>query len=107
MNRERLEQLKKYHGKSTTPLAWHMEQLIDAILDEAPTITPPIYTPGVWYGWSGGECPVDGRTLVDMEFTNRHRTRGNAGAWAWAHTNEGDDIIAFRIVPNHETGARR
>lgn len=65
-----------------------------------------------WIKWNGGDCPVPKRTLVDVEHRDGDfgtflfagtdeflpQSRGNANAEDWSHTDEGGDIIAYRVV---------
>ena len=56
-----------------------------------------------WVKWAGGECPVDGKTKVDVRFLNGDELFGCdtpwlAGDYDWAHENSTYDIIAYRIV---------
>lgn len=54
-----------------------------------------------WIEWTGGECPVDYCTLVDV----RHRdgdvffaeAAGFASAHDWDHDDVGGDIMAYRL----------
>lgn len=61
-----------------------------------------------WIEWQGGECPVDGRTRVDVRFrdgtlwTNRAagslaRNDDDENYWIWEPTSPEDDIIAYRV----------
>lgn len=55
-----------------------------------------------WYGWNGGECPVDGDVMVETV----HRSSvtliaGKAESRIWTHggkNHPNGDIVAFRIV---------
>ncbi len=72
---------------------------IDAILADE----PPEFQPGVWYDWSGGECPVDEDAKVEVEL----RVLGILGAclgrwWTWSHADCVGDIVRFRIVPEDD-----
>lgn len=55
-----------------------------------------------WIAWSGGECPVDERTRVQIKF--RDGSEGpifHAKAWDWSHREEplcARDIVAYRVV---------
>ncbi len=59
-----------------------------------------------WIKWDGGECPVSGDTMVQI--IERAETKENfsdwvahAGGYRWAHLNQQNDIIAYRI---HKAG---
>lgn len=65
---------------------------------------------GKWIEWAGGECPVDGATLVDVKFRG-HGALLNRYAWehddaiktfsCWHHSRsepDSADIIAYRVV---------
>lgn len=50
-----------------------------------------------WLPWSGGTCPVERHTMVDLKFrdgTILHNTLGRS--YMWALTHDGDDIVAYR-----------
>lgn len=47
-----------------------------------------------WFVWSGGECPVDRETLVDVKLRNGDAENGTeAVSWDWSHTDNGSDIV--------------
>ncbi|KKL18572.1 hypothetical protein LCGC14_2474210, partial [marine sediment metagenome] len=72
---------------------------------EDPACELPTYTPGQWYDWSGGVCPVDGKMMVKVEFRNKSRPGANkAETWRWYHSDGGAqaDIVRFRIVPEDD-----
>lgn len=59
-----------------------------------------VFPPG-WIAWSGGKCPVDKKTIVDVKFRNGTERSGHyAKAWSWEHRSltEGGDIVAYRLV---------
>ena len=52
-----------------------------------------------WIPWAGGECPVNGRPLVEVIFRNNVRDTDKASEYSWDHLCEsGYDIIAYRVV---------
>lgn len=67
-----------------------------------------------WIEWSGGECPVPKRTLVDVKTRDgdfgmflfagtcdyEERSEGGSMAYIWEHDHddEGSDIVAYRVV---------
>lgn len=59
-----------------------------------------------WQIWNGGECPVPGDTLVQVQFAcdSRSFAEGNepdvAGEFRWDHTSDyrSVDVIAYRTV---------
>ena len=51
-----------------------------------------------WIEWGGGECPVDGRGMVDVIFGHGGRMSANiADCWRWTHEGTDSDIIAYRL----------
>ena len=59
---------------------------------------------GVWIKWSGGERPVDGSTMVDVEFAGGGENVGWADQFSqdqWRGRGNYDDIIAYRVVPQN------
>lgn len=51
-----------------------------------------------WITWNGGECPVDSKTLVEMEIRSGEKSTGTAGDWWWGCDNQCYDIVAYRVV---------
>lgn len=56
------------------------------------------YNNGQIWGWNGGECPVHPKTVVEVWFRCKDSDGGQAGGLGWIHTDEYDDIIAFKVV---------
>lgn len=51
-----------------------------------------------WIDWGGGDCPVDGREMVDVIFGRGGRISTNiADCWRWNHSGTDSDIIAYRL----------
>lgn len=51
-----------------------------------------------WIDWGGGDCPVDGREMVDVIFGHGGRMSANiADCWRWSHDGTDSDIIAYRL----------
>lgn len=63
------------------------------------------YNDGNWYGWAGGDCPVDPKSLVEAlwvdpqgEFNKLVLPAENL-AWKGFHkSNLNDPISAFRVI---------
>jgi hypothetical protein len=59
-----------------------------------------------WIKWTGGECPIKSdKTRVEVEYNDSDREGPSiAGIWRWdwACGGRGGDIIAYRIVDDHE-----
>lgn len=53
---------------------------------------------GVWYDWQGGECPVDGDTVVYVRLASGDEDGGKATSFYWNHDGDGADIVAYRVV---------
>lgn len=53
-----------------------------------------------WIAWHGGECPVDGDTLVNVQLRNGGRIGGatRAGGLSWRHEGLYNDIVAWRLA---------
>lgn len=61
------------------------------------------YESGVWYGWNGGDCPVDPRTKVEVAIRYDHTKRISTGDHTYAGDYRWDAdrvavIVAFLIV---------
>lgn len=53
-----------------------------------------------WIEWTGGKCPVDSDTIVDVKYRKPDRYLFNsdrAGDFYWSHEGFGCDIIAYRL----------
>jgi len=56
-----------------------------------------------WIPWSGGECPLDRLTQVDVRYRAGDEFMGAgsmwlAGSYNWNHDESDYDIIAYRIA---------
>lgn len=64
-----------------------------------------------WIEWSGGECPVDPDTLVEVKWGNPNRRTMEAvpaqtwseAPYEWSITDQDNEpdiqIVAYRVVP--------
>lgn len=52
-----------------------------------------------WIEWKGGECPVDGDSIVDVEFnfSAGHTVSGAAKGLSWRHEWKYSNIIKYRL----------
>ena len=50
-----------------------------------------------WIEWNGGECPVDGNTVVDVIFRSGKSCKDVAMQFCWASSGSPCDIIKYRI----------
>ncbi|MAF05937.1 MULTISPECIES: hypothetical protein [unclassified Herbaspirillum] len=58
-----------------------------------------------WIEWKGGECPVDGETIVQVGFRDGIEMQGErADFWDWSHARRRSfaDIVAYRVVKEKE-----
>lgn len=56
---------------------------------------------GGWIEWGGGECPVDTKLLVDVEYPDGTACKRFAGEfrWDWRYNGkDGGDIVRYRVV---------
>lgn len=57
-----------------------------------------------WIEWHGGERPVAFGDLVEVVYLDQPRPEQHAihecfaGFFSWQHTDENDDIVAYRVV---------
>lgn len=65
------------------------------------------YNDGKWHGYDGGGCPVDERSIVQIQTASETRLEVNkepeshhreAKSWVWSIDGDGGDIIAFRVT---------
>jgi len=49
-----------------------------------------------WIEWSGGECPVEGSSIVDVEFNDGRILSGLAISFSWLHEWVSGNIIKYR-----------
>jgi hypothetical protein len=62
-------------------------------------LEPPTADDDGWIPWHGGECPVDGRTPVEVRWRNgEQRTGKRADDFGWYDLYGPDSIVAYRIV---------
>jgi hypothetical protein len=54
-----------------------------------------------WIKWKGGECPVDGNVIVEIEVDGAGLYEGLAYLWAWSHDGF-IDITRYRVVEAKE-----
>lgn len=59
------------------------------------------YNNGQIHGWNGGACPVHPKDVVEVWFRGWHPDITLAESLPWGHSDEYDDIIAFRVVEPH------
>lgn len=84
-------------GTSTSGNFWFMQEKEFEAVEPA----KEAYEEGKWYGWNGGECPVDGDTVVDIYWGHQEEVSfdPNERADSWDWYSKADPIIVFRIVP--------
>ncbi|TKK33216.1 hypothetical protein [Pantoea agglomerans] len=58
---------------------------------------------GEWIEWKGGECPVGYHALVIIRYFDSEERETIAGQVSWNHCGDGDDIIAYRVIPEQPT----
>ena len=56
------------------------------------------YNDGKIHGWNGGECPVHPKTMVECWTESGERDISNAEDWFWSCGDQGDNLIAFRVI---------
>ena len=62
-----------------------------------------------WITWSGGDCPVDGDEIVDVELLSGDKHEGHLArmcCWQWTDPESDQHIIAYRVVENEVTGVK-
>jgi hypothetical protein len=56
-----------------------------------------------WIEWNGGECPIKSdMTRVEYKCGSGYKATNTGKSCRWSHVNSGYDIIAYRIVEDHE-----
>ena len=59
--------------------------------------------PGPWVEWSGGRCPIPDAPVYGFELRQRNgkaeRPTLKAAWYGWDHRGDGDDIVAYRLIP--------
>ena len=56
------------------------------------------YNNGQIHGWNGGACPVHPKDVVEVWFRGYDPDITLAESLPWGHSDEYDDIIAFKVV---------
>ena len=53
-----------------------------------------------WIQWTGGECPVDPESEVEIRLRDGDVNKGKAGVWFWLHDmcHADRNIIAYRLA---------
>lgn len=51
-----------------------------------------------WIEWKGGECPVDGDTMVEVLYRDGEALEDCAECFGWCNNGDADDIVAYRIL---------
>jgi hypothetical protein len=51
-----------------------------------------------WVEWTGGACPVDLATPVEIEVSGKNTIRGDAGIFEWRHLGFPGDILRYRTI---------
>ena len=59
------------------------------------------YMDGKWHDWEGGECPVPGSCIVEVEFRGGVIATHFASRNHWLHDDDVYDIVKFRVI-NYE-----
>lgn len=89
----------KAHGGPYQRFLYDWREDIPAWLDWGVYRVKPFeYKPGKLYDWTGGECPVDGNTVVNAVLRYGVVTGARAASYfEWDHDGGHDDVIAFVI----------
>jgi len=94
-------------------LAWKASrQAIEIALpvleqQEAPTDTYQQIENDGWIEWGGGNCPVPRDLKVEVRARNDQRSIWDKPhLWDWSHTDNGSDIIAYRVIDNDGKGQK-
>jgi hypothetical protein len=53
---------------------------------------------GIWHHWTGGECPCDGLSMVEVEYRDGERQTTWAGTFVWCHDGDASDILRYRML---------
>jgi hypothetical protein len=53
---------------------------------------------GIWHHWTGGECPCDEMSMVEVQLRLGTCDAAEAGNFVWRHDNDDDDIIRYRML---------
>lgn len=62
----------------------------------------PNYLDGSWHDWHGGECPVPGDVMVEVELDFGDLPgEGKALGLIWSHNGTAADITRFRVVQSN------
>jgi hypothetical protein len=60
-----------------------------------------------WIEWNGGECPIKSDNTRVAYYTRDWLNRSNtAKSCRWSHIDSQDDIMAYRIIEDHEPMAQ-
>lgn len=75
----------------------YAELALEAQYGATQEVTPP---EPEWIEWNGdSEIPAGKKDAVDIKLRNgADILMTHAGDWRWSHTNDSDDIIAYRVI---------
>jgi hypothetical protein len=48
--------------------------------------------------WTGGEQPLEGKTMVEILLRNQTKRSGRAHDFRWDHCDHAEDIIGYRVI---------
>ena len=96
---------KKVHGDGFTETSeTHYYETMEQHWDD---VEIDYQRKGAVIPWHGGECPVDGDTLVSCFFGSsgvQRRLQAQYFRWGWEDSGKQDDIIAYVIWPEWVKG---
>lgn len=53
-----------------------------------------------WIDWHGGDAPLHGSTLVEIEQRDGGKFSGIVAAFCWAHDIDNCDVLRYRVLPD-------
>jgi hypothetical protein len=56
-----------------------------------------------WIKWNGGDCPIKSdKTIVEYKCGSGYKATNTGTSCRWSHIDSPYDIIAYRIIEDHE-----
>lgn len=71
---------------------------LEAYLDSLVTSEGTTAANAGWIEWSGGRCPVEAETLVEVKWADGDLIINKARVFGWNHFQVPEDIVAYRVV---------
>jgi len=89
----------EYYKLAEQPKTVSVQEMVKGIVEDAGGKEVVTTDEDGFILWSGGECPVDKDTFVEIKFRDSHKVYpvNGAGVMRWYHFGSPGDIVAYRV----------